>query len=323
MLPTKTKKFPASRRENVWCKILDPDADDIFAASAYSQHWPHTWQTPDTPTNQLLNEFDAAAPAGLKAFEAIAKLSRRLIRIDVAVTSKRGMLLDILEPLSSEYDCLVGAVLQGLSSLAHYLLLRRVPLKDYHSRPRFPIVDLDETVGDWERALAEMEIHANAITKRWPEVIDVLRTKLETLSEPQPLFSWLRWTNPQNVKSDIAELTNDLSKMVQTCTSEVVELMQAYAAVDLAFQKVRRSASANNLYTIGFALRELIRLDSAVVRYRAGFWIMSRLAVEQHEEDEMEKSPLRDLLIVESDYLFEHSPRPENLWWLKSYQLHF
>ncbi|KAJ7610340.1 hypothetical protein FB45DRAFT_1066180 [Roridomyces roridus] len=299
-----------SRRETGECQVLDGDTPRLFVEYPTQKE-----ETSDASTNQLLQRFDVAAAAGLRAFEDIAKLSRRLVRINVALMSERGMLLDILEPLSLEYNCLMAAVLTAHASCAHDLLKRRALLQV--RRRQSSLVPIVHT--DWERALAEMKVHVDAIQARWPETMEVLRIQLESLCHP-PLLSWLFWTCSKNTKSDIHKLTNGLGSIMETAIRGVVELMRAYTEMDLAFQETRESPSANDLHIMGLTLRELIRLDTAFIRYRAGFWIMSRLAVERYSSEDLKNSPLRQLLLAESDYLFEHSPRPENIRWMKHYK---
>ncbi|KAJ7610952.1 hypothetical protein FB45DRAFT_942129, partial [Roridomyces roridus] len=195
--PTTKKKPSVPRKETPECRKYDMDLPRLFL-----YYFQHTQETSDAPTNRLLHRFDKAGQAGQKAFEDIAKLSKRLVDIDVALTSHRGTLLDTLDPLSSEYESLLDGVLRALASMGHYLLLCRAPLlPPGHSlgppcNSCLPIVDIETLVADWERGLKGMKTCANAIENRWPDAISALRSELESLSLPLP--SWLQWIYPEN-----------------------------------------------------------------------------------------------------------------------------
>ncbi|KAJ7606787.1 hypothetical protein FB45DRAFT_949126 [Roridomyces roridus] len=315
MSSNEKNKVSTPRRETGECRILDLDIPDLFVP-----YWPHMEETLVGSTNELLQKFDRAATAGLRAFEGIADLSRRLVHIDVAFTSQRGMLLDTIHALSSEYDDLMAAVLTAHASCAYDLLERRAPFRPPGSS-RLPIVG---TLADWQRGLAQMEMHAKAIAERWVEVIKVLRIQLKPLSDPPSWLLWVRWmtwgVDVEGVKSDLRDLTNDLRTIEQTAPRDIAELVRSYAAVGLAFQQTRLSASTNNLHAIDSTLGELIRLDTAFIKYRAGFWITSRLVVDRYEMGDLKNSPLRDLIMEEDDYLREHCRHPGGVMWLDSYK---
>ncbi|KAJ7606901.1 hypothetical protein FB45DRAFT_949433 [Roridomyces roridus] len=216
------------------------------------------------------------------------------------------MLLDTLSVrLSSEYDAVIDALLRGLASLAHYLLLRRVPLRSPGSWSRLPVVGIDETVADWGRALDEVKIHINAIQERWPEVMSKTLMKLET-PPYLPFPFWLRWLDPYNTEAHIHKLTNNLANIMETATRDVLELMQACTGMGLTFEETRDSASANNLHVIETVLDALIELNTAFMRYRAGCWISNRVVFEQRRTEDLGVSPLNDLFSEEVDYVHQH-----------------
>ncbi|KAJ7606887.1 hypothetical protein FB45DRAFT_949399, partial [Roridomyces roridus] len=274
--PPVTKRKPsAPRKETHLCDAFDHDLEMLFLT-----YYRHRQETSDASTDQLLSRFDAVGETGFRAFEDIAQLSQRLVRLDVALTSHRGGLLDTLDSLSSEYDSVMDAVLRALASFANYLLECRAPLRP--SGPSCPprVSEMEMAVKGWQAALAEVQIHTNAIQEHWPQTIQVLETELNDLP-PLPLLSWLRWMDPDNLKGNLRDLPHDLANIKDTAIRDMVSLMRACANLGSALNETRQSASAKDLRTIETTLEELIRLNVAFMRYRAGCWISNRTVFEQ------------------------------------------
>ncbi|KAJ7610946.1 hypothetical protein FB45DRAFT_942113 [Roridomyces roridus] len=215
------------------------------------------------------------------------------------------MLLDTLDSLSSVYDSLVDAVLQGLAFLAKYLLFRRAPLRPPGSWSRLPPGETHKPVEDWKDVMGNIGTHFNALQERWPLVIEGLQAQLNDLPKSS-LLSWLSWMDPTNVAAHVRKLATDLSILKEAAPCNITELMNACAGLDIAFARTRESASANHLQTIETALDELIALNMAFMRYRAGYWISNRMTFEQCRMKDLNTSPLNSLFLDEVDYLREH-----------------
>ncbi|KAJ7610950.1 hypothetical protein FB45DRAFT_942125 [Roridomyces roridus] len=209
--PATKKKPSAPRKETPECQTYDMALPNLFPL--YFRHTEETsvrglWSSicpaqlfQDAPTNGLLRQFDRAAKAGLEVFEAIAKVSKRLVDIDVALTSHRGMLLDTLDSLNSEYDLLLDTILRALFFMGSHLLVRRAPLRP----PGRSCVsgDKDALVKDWEQKMEEIKNHSHAIEECRPKAIEALKTKLATVpSSPAP--SWLPFRR-KNINIDMDE----------------------------------------------------------------------------------------------------------------------
>ncbi|KAJ7650255.1 hypothetical protein FB45DRAFT_1050315 [Roridomyces roridus] len=263
--PVAKRKSSAPRKETLECQGFDGDLDMLFY-----DYYSHPQNTPDAPTNRLLSRFDAVGKAGFKAFQDIADFSQRLVHIDVALTSHRGMLLDSLASLHSEYDSLLDAVLRALAAFAHYLLKCREPHRP-PGRSCPDLMDTETAVDKWKEALTEMASRVKDIQDCWKNAVDDLRAKLASspLCRCYPGYDgWIL---------TISKPTSTICpKTLKTCTN-----------LSFAFAETRSSASAQELQTVDTTLVELIRLNGRA--------------------KDLNTSLLSDLFWEEDQFLREHS----------------
>ncbi|KAJ7611026.1 hypothetical protein FB45DRAFT_329859 [Roridomyces roridus] len=288
------------------CSLLGsyrPHAQETCVCDPFlRQLLPYT-QSQDKSLNALLLEFDQLAKTARNAFSRLVTLSDRVARTDLALFSERGKIIDPLNPVYDAYLKLVEVVTKAHTACAEYLFLRRKMCREGPGSVS-PVV-IDKVLVAFSRRLRQMSSHAAEIKTQWKATTDALRVVGTSYCMRPSFVSIISWVDSRNqARLGLPELLDvALPETMQKSTEGLEKLLSAYANLEDALNRVeqrRRTASeaVGSEYDFSIALFRLIRLDTAVLRYRACLVIVNRWNLERFDFDDawMSSSPLRQLL---------------------------